>query len=76
MEHELSVKEKELFDLIASKDVVTIREIKETLSEKHVGALGKLLRYGKIEVSRSYTRRDLHNKVIKAYKVKKEEEKI
>ncbi len=49
--------------------------IKESLSVKHVGALGKLLRYEKIELSKNYNRRDENNRVIKCYIVKKEEEK-
>ena len=69
---ELSVKEKELYYFIVNREEVTIKEIKETLSEKHVGALGKLLRYEKIELSRNYNRRDEHNKVIKCYVVKKD----
>lgn len=72
---ELSQKEKELYDLIVSKEEVTIKMIQELLSVKHVGALGKLLRYEKIELSKNYNRRDENNRVVKCYIVKKEEEK-
>lgn len=72
---ELSQKEKELYDLIVSKGEVTIKMIQESLSVKHVGALGKLLKYEKIELSKNYNRRDEKNRVIKSYIVKKEEEK-
>ena len=76
MEHKLSVTEQELYNLIVSKGEVSITEIQTLLSPKHIGALGKLLRYEKVELSKKYNRRDgLTNKVIKCYVVKKVEEK-
>lgn len=69
---ELSQKEKELYDLIVSKGEVTIKMIQDNLSVNHVGALGKLLRYEKIELSKNYNRRDENNKIVKCYIVKKE----
>lgn len=71
---ELSKKEKELYDFIVNKDEVTIKMIKDSLSVNHLGALGKLIKYEKIELSRKYNRRDENNKVLKCYTVKKEEE--
>ena len=72
MEYKLSEKEQQLYNLIVSKVEITIKMIQESLSPKHVGAIGKLIRYGKIELSSNYKRRDEKNRVIKCYIVKKE----
>ena len=70
---ELSQKEKELYDFIVNTGDTSIKMIQEKLSPKHIGALGKLLRYEKIELSKNYRKRDENNKIIKCYVVKKEE---
>ena len=45
---ELSDREQELYDLIKSKDGVTIKQIQEELSLQHVGAMGRLIGQGKV----------------------------
>lgn len=69
-----SITEKELYDFIEKKTEVTIQMIREQLSEKHVGALGKLIQGNKIEKYKKRGEKSFGYKMIAYYgiKVKKE----
>jgi len=71
---EFSEKEQQLLEFITEKGEVSIKDIEAGLSPKHIGALGKLVRYEKVELSSNYSRRDEHNRVIKCYRIKKVKE--
>ena len=71
---EFSEKEQQLLDFIKEKEEVSLKDIETGLSSKHIGALGKLLRYDKVEISSNYNKRDENNKVIKFYKIKEDKE--
>lgn len=55
---ELSQREQELLNFIQSEGKVTIKQIQEVLSPKHVGALGALVRQKLIEKKKMRIERD------------------
>jgi DNA-binding PadR family transcriptional regulator len=72
----LSEKEKQLYDLIKESKVrVTNKVIVEKLSEKHIGALGKLCSKGLVEKTKTQKERDGYGKLIKYYQIKENKEK-
>lgn len=74
--NELSKKERELYELIQfCEERVTNKVIVENLSEKHLGALGKLVCKGLVESTKTTKERDTSGKLIKYYRLKKEVKK-
>jgi len=70
---EVSAIEKELYGFIEKNIEVTIETIKKQLSEKHVGALGKLIQGNKIEkYKKRQTEESGYSKMITYYGLKKE----
>jgi len=68
MELILSKKEKELYEFLKEKNIVTIKEIEEKLSLSHVGAVGRLVGHKIIEKVRK--RRDGEYKMTTYYRIK------
>lgn len=66
---ELSDKEKELFDFIKSKCRVTVKEIQESLGDKAVGGIGKLIKDGKIEKKKVRENTDYNTKAVVNYQL-------
>lgn len=70
---ELNPKEQELYNFITNYGEVTIDTIRTHLSEKHIGALGRLMRMNKVE---KYKKRSADtykfSKMITYYGIKEE----
>ena len=59
---------KELYEFIEKNTEVTIKMIREQLSEKHLGALGKLIGNGLVSSEKRNLDEKLDNKLIKYLK--------
>jgi len=68
----LSDKEQDLYDFIKNNGGVTVKQMQEQLSPKHVGALGKLKRLDKIKKEKRRTGEGYNIKIITYYVINTE----